>query len=1292
MQDSPPHKLTSASRKGKEREHAQPTDIAERFVALQRRQAAATKPREKTDRPPLVPASSTVRPARPPSPRKLHAPPLPNPNIVVSHPSLLSMEADADEFSRRLKISATSPRAAHSKTQNVNGSAGGSPGKLYNPNTDTIRKPVITAEPDNISDATSSSYAPRGPVPHGPRPHQQALQSRVAGDRQLFDHRKDDPVRFSVLARPPASPNAIHALAGSNPNIGRPTPTPKSSGDYVSASSTSSASYAQSTISSNFTLSSATTDSSAPSALFDTNGRRSEDSSSSTNAFSMQLKKLYRAISALEAKILGTDKDAERDEEGERSEQRVGVLVKGRPGAVGASVAGKEVKGGEEEVEKEKWRKLMADHKELAEKMHNLLTLTLAPSVPASLRNIPAKYNLIIRLWTHAFHRLLESLRRAATPPASSAIALEHLQDFIYYAYVFYTGLLEERNLVAFRGAWVEALGDLARYRMACTALADNTQSTAGNLTVSAIARAFTPASALLTPKPATLNASALSEQPGPSKQASPTPAARIDDSPPSSHENAPQHEVPSVGVAAARMMELEPEKERWRQIARDWYASGLAGTPGAGKLHHHLGLLSDGNGQELRAVYHFIKSMITIHPFSKSRESVLPIWSQPAQARRQAPDARLTDLFVLLHGMLFTNIQLDDFKGVLERFEEKLQIEGGEVVEEREWIMMAVVNIGAVLEYGRPNAVLKRVAGVGGRDMGSFSVGVSPSMGNGAGSRVKLMAKKPESDEKKMDVDDEDEDTEMTAGDRIHPTIGTSPSVPEAPMASTEPELPTALRLAMQLTFSMLTHTLQRPTRRSSPFARSNLNPYITILLTFLATVLKDRHVLTVLEHDMPWTELAAFFNSTPRRLLIHEQQKERGEGVVLLTSGCAPLPEDWCLRGLGWGGKKVFERGFWGKDPSIGTSGEEHNVEVEVLDRAESLTETADGIIEEGDDDERGQTDARQNDLVKRWVRITRAGLKVAKYVDGFSYVPATSTEGRGQFKVDAVLAQKVERWKEEERLAREAEEQRLRRKRWDDDSMDIDDDDDEGVAMEESSDDSEDDVEDSDEVKALKARRRYLQSLLQTSQRGGIPPTVPRRRPRAPATRKPTRTRQSLHVVPGYTILVVDTNILLSSLPMFSALVESSQWTVVVPLPVIMELDGLATNASPLGEAASAALSYITAHLRSHSISLKVQTSKGNYLSTLSVRTELIDFAVDESWERNMDDLILRAAIWQDEHWVDRSAMLKPGDAGHDTAGAAKVVLLSFDRMLRLKARSRQLSAANEQDLASILAPRR
>ena len=47
--------------------------------------------------------------------------------------------------------------------------------------------------------------------------------------------------------------------------------------------------------------------------------------------------------------------------------------------------------------------------------------------------------------------------------------------------------------------------------------------------------------------------------------------------------------------------MKLEPEKDRWRMVARDWYAEGVAGTPGHGKLHHHLGHLScEAEGEEL--------------------------------------------------------------------------------------------------------------------------------------------------------------------------------------------------------------------------------------------------------------------------------------------------------------------------------------------------------------------------------------------------------------------------------------------------------------------------------------------------------------------------------------------------------------------------------------------------------------------------------------------------------------------------------------------------------------------
>jgi len=177
--------------------------------------------------------------------------------------------------------------------------------------------------------------------------------------------------------------------------------------------------------------------------------------------------------------------------------------------------------------------------------------------------------------------------------------------------------------------------------------------------------------------------------------------------------------------------------------------------------------------------------------------------------------------------------------------------------------------------------------------------------------------------------------------------------------------------------------------------------------------------------------------------------------------------------------------------------------------------------------------------------------------------------------------------------------------------------------------------------------------------------------------------------LNVVPGYSVLVLDTNILLSSLSVVASIIESLRWTVVIPVPVIMELDGLGSNISQLGEAAQEAVAYITSHVRSHAMSLKVQTSKGNYLTSLNVRTEQVEFSDEASWDRCMDDLILKAAIWQDEHWIDRSVLLKAGGAVRDTKGAVKVVLLSLDRNLRLKARSRQLSAAGEKDLAAILA---
>jgi len=391
-------------------------------------------------------------------------------------------------------------------------------------------------------------------------------------------------------------------------------PTPKyPSNDHVSASSTSASSYAASISSSAFTLSSTTDGSSASSALFEGRGGQGQGNGtddSGNSVFSIQLKKLYRALSNLETKIKQEESfvgssmdDGDAGMNGVFGGKEKSLIIKGK----GKETTVPYVEPGE--AERERWKKIINDHKEcvcvmffsiyrvltllsdrLAEISHNLLEISLSPSVPASLRNIPTKYNIIVRLWTYGFHKLLESLRRASF---NSPLALEHLQDFIYYAYSFYTGLLEEPILSSFRSGWLEALGDLARYRMAVAAMVGGgvgAGGLGGRLTNQAVSEATSCTDQVETKK--TSNST---------KSLSDRPAARIDDSP-----------SPSIGVVAARMMDVEPEKERWRQIARDWYGAGLAEQPGTGKLHHHLGLLErEVEGEELRGCYHFVKRWV---------------------------------------------------------------------------------------------------------------------------------------------------------------------------------------------------------------------------------------------------------------------------------------------------------------------------------------------------------------------------------------------------------------------------------------------------------------------------------------------------------------------------------------------------------------------------------------------------------------------------------------------------------------------------------------------------------
>jgi len=116
---------------------------------------------------------------------------------------------------------------------------------------------------------------------------------------------------------------------------------------------------------------------------------------------------------------------------------------------------------------------------------------------------------------------------------------------------------LEEPSLKTFRNGWLEALGDLARYRMVVAAMVSRPKSGGEALTAAALSN-FQSSS----PTPSTKAATKM--------KPSSTHSAGIGESP-----------TPSVGLAAARLLDVEPEKERWRGIAKDWYGAGLVITPG---------------------------------------------------------------------------------------------------------------------------------------------------------------------------------------------------------------------------------------------------------------------------------------------------------------------------------------------------------------------------------------------------------------------------------------------------------------------------------------------------------------------------------------------------------------------------------------------------------------------------------------------------------------------------------------------------------------------------------------
>ncbi|WRT66431.1 uncharacterized protein IL334_003387 [Kwoniella shivajii] len=922
------------------------------------------------------------------------------------------------------------------------------------------------------------------------------------------------------------------------------------------------------------------------------------------------LKKIHDEIKELESELIEVHRKMALD-----PEAGIKVLLDGKGLADSYSRDRKDII---DDSDTAAWIDLITKHKRLAELHDHFLITLYDPLVPSSYHQLSVKYNIPSRLWQTAFHSLLERLRQAWM--SGHPTALDFLTDVVYDAYRFYSELLENQALSNFRTAWIEALGDLARYRMTI--------------------------------------ASYVQEGPTTSSVQSHSQTQKLGriDMPEEGNIEEENRVIPSgasIGAEVAQSWDVE-DKETWRTTARDWYTMGITEKPGEGRLHHHLALLCrDVKGQEGRALHHFVKSLTVTHEFPTARESILPLFDSALQNQRSLPEATAMDLFLRLHGMLFTRISLDDFSSVMSRYMERLEedakLDGFSrkaSIGQTEWMMMASVGLGSVMQYGANNGVIRK----------GFSQ-------EGA-ERRRAQALVVDEDGEGDDVDNGP--TDSLAVDGYAPMRTVSPIPMNGEM---DDPPPITFTNALQLSFSVFDFVLAHPNRIQG--FHQVLNPFITIFLTFLATVFRQPHVGSPLLLFVPWERLAEFANSANMEIV---EEKRLANGTA--------LPEDWLLRGNEWVGRRVYERGFWKSkstngrgsngvivqpQPRIG--GERFTSEMDVL--LANFEPNGDKDISEGIvDDEVGDLDGPGQINFRRWKRVQWAIGILVKFVDGFELT------NDGKVIVEGTLKEKIEELAKEKEKEREEEKRREKRR------LDREREEEMEFELREIDVEDQSDQDDDDELTALRNRRRELQGLLST----------PSTANKSTNSRSKKSKRSSLNIVPGYTMLLFDTNVLVDSLGLFSKVVESGQWSVIVPLPVVTELDGLSKEPAPLGSNAKSSIKYLESTIRTHSLTLKIQTTKGNYLSDLLIRTEmdtLKEYGDPNERARTMDDRIIHISSFAQDHFNDRSRLLGMPHAKQEEEQAIKVLVISNDRNLRLMARSRGVQGVDEKELERILA---
>lgn len=478
----------------------------------------------------------------------------------------------------------------------------------------------------------------------------------------------------------------------------------------------------------------------------------------------------------------------------------------------------------------------------------------------------------------------------------------------------------------------------------------------------------------------------------------------------------------------------------------------------------------------------------------------------------------------------------------------------GRKPISQTQWLLMAIVNLSALMQYGAEDGFVRKALAED-----SVARKVNKQAQAGAPQPIILQSNPKAGNQEDSPVEGQNGEGKSSEEDPETPVVSVLKNLTIGPAHHADDlhAYPLHFQKAIQLCFSVLEFCLRHPVRHVG--LHVVLNPYITVFLTFLGTAMKQGAVHALLERYIPWTALIDFYNTIPRKIEVRPDVSPK-------LMGGPPVPEDWCVRGMEWVGRRVYERGFWKTKSSSGgprgssgpaqpKSGPRINSEMDVLLGEQDITQldALEGVVDDADAAE--NVDAPSAITQRRWKRVSWAGGSLVTCTPGLFWSAANSR--KLQIVPEGELDLKVKRWISEDQAKVQEEIKRQRREEeargeWVDDAT-IDE-----IEPPESEDEDDETID--PELRELRARRRYLKSLL-TGPKPQAAIATATRKPLSPKPAQQSVSRQAprpkknaskLSVLPGYTVLVFDTNVLLSSMELFEKLTESRKWTVVVPLP--------------------------------------------------------------------------------------------------------------------------------------------